>query len=212
MEKYLNFKQKIEYDKLDEVVKIIKKGGLVIFPTDTVYGIGADCYNINAIEKIYEVKKRPKDKPISLLISDLSMIDDIACEVSNKERKIIEKFFPGPLTIILKKSNKIPNIVTAGKDTVGVRMPENEIALELIRKVGRPLATPSANISGENSGIEYDQIIKDFSGKIDYFIDSGKSQNGISSTIVKIENDTVCILREGIITKDDIERVLKEVK
>lgn len=135
MEKYLDFRNGIEYDKLKEASEKIKNGGVVIFPTETVYGIGADCLNQEAVEKIYEIKQRPKEKAISLLISNLSMIDEIAVDVSEKERKIMEVFFPGPLTIILRKSSKVPDIVTAGKDTVGVRMPENEIALKLIEEV-----------------------------------------------------------------------------
>ena len=109
---------------------------------------------------------------------------------------------------ILKKSKKVPDIVTAGFDTVGVRMPENEIALKLIREVGKPLATPSANISGKPSGTEYSEIIKDFDGKIDCFIDGGKTKIGFASTIVKVENGEIKILREGKITKEDIEKVL----
>ncbi len=208
MEKYIDFRNGIEYDKLKEVASLINDGGVVIFPTETVYGIGGDAFNEKAVEKIYELKSRPKSKAISLLIGDLSMIDDLAVDVSETERKIIENFFPGPLTIILKKSKKVPDIVTAGFDTVGVRMPENEIALKLIREVGKPLATPSANISGKPSGTEYSEIIKDFDGKIDCFIDGGKTKIGFASTIVKVENGEIKILREGKITKEDIEKVL----
>lgn len=208
MEKYIDFRNGIEYDKLKEVASLINDGGIVIFPTETVYGIGGDAFNEKSVEKIYELKNRPKEKAISLLVGDLSMIDDLAVNVSETERKIIENFFPGPLTIILKKSKKVPDIVTAGFDTVGVRMPENEIALKLIREVGKPLATPSANISGKPSGTEYSEIIKDFDGKIDCFIDGGKTKIGFASTIVKVENGEIKILREGKITKEDIEKVL----
>lgn len=212
MEKYIDFKNGIENKKLDEVAEKIKNGGIVIFPTETVYGIGANSYNIDAVQKIYDIKKRPKEKALSLLISNFKMIDEIAKNVSKEERLIMKKFFPGPLTIILKKSDKISDLVTAGKDTVGVRMPENEIALKLIDRVGVPLATPSANISGKPAGTEYNEIIKDFSGKIDYFIDGGKTKIGKSSTIVELQDGEINILREGKITKDDIKKVLKEVK
>lgn len=151
MENYIDFKKEIEYEKIKMVAKKINEGGIVIFPTDTVYGIGVNPFNLEAVNKVYEIKKRPKEKPLSLLISDLSMIDEIAVDVTKKERKIIEAFFPGPLTIILKKSHKLPKFVTSGKDTVGVRMPKNEVALKLISEVGKPLATPSANISGKPS-------------------------------------------------------------
>ena len=137
---YVNFESEIEVNKLKKIAEIIKKGGIVIVPTETVYGIGADCFNDKAVEKIYDVKKRPRDKAISLLISDLKMLDDIAVNITEDERKIMETFFPGPLTIILEKSSKVSNIVTAGKDTVGVRMPENEIALKLINEVRKTIS------------------------------------------------------------------------
>lgn len=211
MYSYIDFKNEIEYGKLKEASEILKNGGIGIFPTETVYGIGADCFNEMAVKKIYEVKNRPKTKALSVLISNLSMLNQIAKNISKEEMKVMEKFFPGPLTLILEKNENVPEIVTAGKDTIGVRMPENEIALKLIEEVGRPLATPSANISNKPSGTEYNQIIDDFKDNINFFIDSGKSKIGLSSTIVKIENKKVNILREGIITKEDIENILKEV-
>lgn len=211
MEHYIDLKNKTEYEKINQVAEILKQGGIVVFPTETVYGIGADCFNSEAVERIYEIKNRPREKAISVLISNLEMVNDLAIDISKEERKIMEKFFPGPLTIILKKSNKVSNIVTAGKDTVGVRMPENEIALKLIELVGKPLATPSANLSGEPSGIELNQIMKSFGEKVDYYIDGGKSKLAMPSTIVKVENGKIHILREGVITKEDIEKVLEEV-
>ncbi len=135
MEKYIDFKNGIEYDKLKEVAEAINKSGIVIFPTETVYGIGANCFDVTAVNKIYEVKQRPKEKPLSVLVSDFSMIEEVAINISDVERKIMEKFFPGPLTIVLKKSPKVPDIVTAGGNSIGVRMPENEIALKLIKEV-----------------------------------------------------------------------------
>ena len=212
MYNYIDFKNGIEYDKLKEAADIIKNGGIGIFPTETVYGIGADCFNSEAVERVYEAKNRPKNKAMSVLVNDISMIEEIALKISKEERIIIEKFFPGPLTIILKKNPKVSDVVTAGKDTIGVRMPQNKIALKLIEEVGRPIATPSANISDKPSGLEYSQIIKDFENKIDFFIDSGKSKIGLSSTIVKIEDGKVNILREGIITKEEIEKVLNVQK
>ena len=127
---------------------------------------------------------------------------------------VIKAFMPGPITIILNKSEVVPSIVTAGKDTIGVRMPQNEIARSLVELAGVPIATPSANLSGKPSGTEYCEIIKDFKNKIDYFIDSGKSKIGLASTIVRIEDNNVHILREGPISKEDIEEVirLKDIK
>ena len=141
MKCYIDLKNGIEYDKIKIAAEKIKQGGIVIFPTDTVYGIGADSFNSNAVEKIYEAKERPKEKAISVLVSNLKMVDDLAIDISDEERKIMEKFFPGPLTIILKKSSKVSDLVTAGKDTIGVRMPENEIALRLIEEARKTACT-----------------------------------------------------------------------
>ena len=138
MEKYIDFKNGIKYNELKEVANSINNGGIAIFPTETVYGIGTNCFDEKAVEKIYEAKQRPKTKALSVLVADFEMIEKIAENISKEERKIIEKFFPGPLTIILKKNKNVPNIVTAGKDTIGVRMPENEIALSLIKEVRKP--------------------------------------------------------------------------
>ena len=128
MSKYINFENDIEYTKLKEVATAIKNGKVVVFPTETVYGIGTNGLDEKAIEKLYKLKKRPKNKPISLLVNNIDMINDIAEDITELEYKLINKFMPGPLTIILKKKNKIPDILTANSSTVGIRIPENEIA------------------------------------------------------------------------------------
>ena len=158
MSKYINFKNNIEYTKLKEVATAIKNGQVVVFPTETVYGIGTNGLDEKAIEKLYKLKKRPKNKPISLLVNNIDMINDIAEDITEIEYKLINKFMPGPLTIILKKKNKIPDILTANSSTVGIRIPENEIAIKLIEYANVPLATSSANISGEASGINLKNI------------------------------------------------------
>lgn len=208
MEKYIDLKNNDNYEILNKPAEIIKNGGIVIFPTETVYGIGTNAFNEEAVRKIYTIKKRPLDKPISLLVSDIEMIKSIAQNITDKEMKIIEHFFPGPLTIILKKKDIIPDIVTAGGDTVGIRMPAGEIARKLVELSGVPIATPSANISGKKSGTNVESIIGDFENKVDYIIDNGDSILGISSTIVKIEDDNLIILREGSIKKEEIEKVI----
>ena len=177
MQNYLDSREKINYEKIKEVAKCIKQGGIVIFPTETVYGIGVNGLNENAIKKLYEVKQRPEKKPISLLVNSLDMINEIAKDITTVEYKLIEKFFPGPLTIVLKKKDIVPNILTPGIDTVGIRMPENEIALKLIEYAGVPIATSSCNISGKPSATNLQEIMKDFEGKVDYFIDNGPSKN-----------------------------------
>ena len=200
---YLDLKNNKDYIKLIEPAQIIKNGGLVIFPTETVYGIGANGLDKNAIKKIYEAKQRPLNKPISLLVSNIDMIESVAKDITDIEYAIIKKFFPGPLTIILKKKETIPDILT-----IGIRMPANDIALNLINYAGVPLATPSANISGKPSGTNLKDIIKDFDGNVDCFIDDGPSKIGLASTIVKVVDGVPHILRQGSISIDEINSVI----
>lgn len=209
MEKYINLKTNLNYEKLKEPAKIIRDGGIVIFPTETVYGIGTNGLDEKAIKKIYEVKQRSFNKPISLLVNNIEMVNKIAKNISKLEYKIMESFFPGPLTIILEKRDIIPNILTANTNTVGIRMPSGKIAKKLIEYAGVPIATPSANISGRPSGTNIKDIQKDFEGKVDYFIDNGESKLGVPSTIVKVINDEVHILREGSISKKQINRIIQ---
>ena len=201
---YLDCKNKIDFDKLKEISQIIKNGGIVVFPTETVYGIGTNGLNKEAISRLYEVKQRPTNKPISLLVSSIDMAEMVAKDITDMEYKLMEKFFPGPLTIILKKKSNVPDNLTNNTDTVGVRMPDNIIAKELIEYANVPIATPSANISGKPSGTDINTIMNDFKDKVDYYIDGGKSKLGIGSTIVKLENGYPVILREGSISKKQI--------
>jgi L-threonylcarbamoyladenylate synthase len=209
MEKYIDFKNGIDIDKLKEVADAVKNGEIAIFPTETVYGIGTNGLMEKAVKKVYEVKRRPITKPINLLVSDFYMIEKIAKNITEVEYKLMRNFFPGPLTIILNKSDIVPNVVTAGGKTVGVRMPEGDIARKLVELAGVPIATPSANISDKPSGTNYENIIKDFHSKVDYFIDGGESKIGIASTIVKVEEGKPQILREGSISKEEIFESLK---
>ena len=210
MKNYLDLKNEVNYEKLQEAAQIIKQGGIVVFPTETVYGIGTSGLDEKAIDNLYKIKERPKNKPISLLVSDIQMIEDLAEDITDMEYKIIKNFFPGPLTIILKKKKTIPNNLTANQDTVGIRMPSNKIARELIKYAGVPIATPSANISGKPSATNIDSIVKDFGNKVDYYIDGGESDIGISSTIVKVCNNIPCILRKGTITEEQIYKAIKQ--
>lgn len=211
MSKYLDLTNNKDYTNLKEPADIIKNGGLVVFPTETVYGIGANSLKANAVKKLYKIKQRPLNKPISVLVSNIEMIENVAKDISTIEYELMKEFFPGPLTIILKKKKNVPNIVTAGGETIGVRMPENEIALKLIEYVGYPIATPSANISGNPSGIEIKNIMKEFEDKVDYYIDGGKSKLGVASTIVQVIDGVPHILREGSILKKQIEDICKKV-
>lgn len=212
MQNYLNLKNNPDYIKLKEPAKIIKHGGIVVFPTETVYGIGTNGLNEKAVKKLYAIKQRPLSKPISLLVNSIDMINEIAKDITKLEYALIKEFFPGPLTIILKKKEIVPDIVTANSDTVGVRMPANEIALKLIEYSEVPIATPSANISGRTSGTNIDDIMKDFDGKVDWCIDDGPSKIGLASTIVQVVNGIPNILRQGAITEEQIKYVCLKYK
>lgn len=202
--KYINLKDNIDLEKLKKPAEMIKEGKIVIFPTETVYGIGTNGLKSDSIKKIYEIKKRDFNKPISLLVNSIKMIESVAKNISDLEYALINRFCPGPFTIILKKKEEVPDILTANGDTVGIRMPDSLIARILIDYSGVPIATPSANISGKPSGTSVDNIMKDFKDSVDCIIDNGESKLGVASTIVKVENENPIILREGSIKKDEI--------
>lgn len=204
---YIDLKEK-DFTKLEEPAQIIKNGGIVVFPTETVYGIGANALNAEAVKKIYEIKKRPLSKPITLLVNSIDMIKRVAKDITPFEYAIIKKFFPGPLTIILQKKDVVPDIVTSGGSTVGIRMPANEIALELINRAGVPLATPSANISDKPSKTNIKDVMSDFPEGVDCFIDGGKSKIGVASTIVQVIDGVPHILRQGTITEEQINKLI----
>jgi L-threonylcarbamoyladenylate synthase len=204
---YIDLKEK-DFTKLEEPAQIIKNGGIVVFPTETVYGIGANALNAEAVKKIYEIKKRPLSKPITLLVNSIDMIERVAKDITPFEYAIIKKFFPGPLTIILQKKDVVPDIVTSGGSTVGIRMPANEIALELINRAGVPLATPSANISDKPSKTNIKDVMSDFPEGVDCFIDGGKSKIGVASTIVQVIDGVPHILRQGTITEEQINKLI----
>ena len=204
MQNYLDFRNNINFDTLIQPANVIKSGGIVVFPTETVYGIGANGLNENAVKRLYEVKQRPFNKPISLLVNSIDMINEIAKDITELEYDLMRKFFPGPLTTILKKKDIVPNIVTANSNTVGVRMPANETALKLIEYAGVPIATPSANISGKPSATNLKEVMENFGEEVDYYIDGGTSKIGIASTIVQVIDEVPHILRQGSISKEEI--------
>lgn len=206
MENYLDFRKKWKKEQLKEPAKILKNGGIVVFPTETVYAIGTNGLNEEAVKRLYKTKQRPSTKPMSLLVSDIEMVKKITKNISEKEYQLMEKFFPGPFTLVLKKNNMIPDTVTAGKDTVGIRMPENVIAQELIKIAGVPIAAPSANISDKPSGTNIEMIWEDFKEKVDFWIDGGESKIGIPSTIVQVIKGKACVLREGNISKEELQK------
>ena len=194
-------------DTLNEAAAIIKNGGLVAFPTETVYGLGADGFNEEACRKLYEVKGRSRKKPLSLMVANRDMVDEIA-EISPIAERLIEAFLPGPLTLILNKKSIVPDFVTAGSQTVGVRMPNNHITLALINAANCPIAAPSANPSNAPAPTTAQDVLKYFDGKIPLILDGGSCEIGLSSTIVDLTAATPAILRYGAINESDIFKVM----
>ncbi len=193
--------------------KILKNGGLIAFPTETVYGLGANGLDEAAVSKVYKAKGRPSDNPMILHISEIDEIYGITDELSEDGKKLTEAFWPGPLTVVVKRKEIVPNTTTGGLDTVGVRMPSDKVARALIKAAGVPIAAPSANLSGKPSPTMAEHVIKDMNGRIDGIICGDKCQVGIESTVVSVVGDTPIILRPGKITREDMSKVLgKEVK
>lgn len=196
---------------IDEAAGILKNGGLVAFPTETVYGLGADFLNEKAVKNIYAAKGRPSDNPLIVHIADKEAVYELASEVPDNAKKLAEKFWPGPLTMIMKKSEMVPKYITGGLDTVAVRMPANAIALELIKRSGVYVAAPSANLSGKPSTTTAEHVINDLKGRIDMIIAAKESQVGIESTIVDVSGEVPIILRPGAITREMLEEQLVRV-
>ena len=188
--------------------KLIQAGQIVAFPTETVYGLGANGFDVDACRKIFLVKERPADKPLTLHVATFEMIEQIA-EINLAAEKLIEKFLPGPLTIILPKKNIVPDFVTCNSKSVGVRFPNNKIAQDLIKIAGVPVAAPSANISGKNPPVTAQEVFENLSGRLEIILDGGKCDVGISSTILDISTGVPKILRQGIISAASINEVLK---
>jgi L-threonylcarbamoyladenylate synthase len=205
----VRFKKGID-EKIKKAAEIIKSGGVVAFPTETVYGLGANAYDEQAVKKIFELKGRPQDNPLIVHISKKQDVYIVAREVPEKAKVLIREFWPGPLTLVLPKNPSIPDIVTAGLDTVAVRMPDHPIALKLIRLSGVPIAAPSANISGKPSATQPEHIKKYFGEKV--FLIEGEVKIGIESTVLDLTEDVPKILRPGAITKEMIERKIGKVE
>lgn len=196
-----------EPSKIKEAAEVIKKGGTVAFPTETVYGLGAAALNPEAIRKVFKAKGRPSDNPLIVHIADIGDIVPIVKRPSKAALALIDRFWPGPLTIILKKKKIVPDIVTGGLDTVAVRMPDNKIALSLIKKAGVPLVAPSANLSGKPSPTRAKDVDADLYGKIDVIIDGGKTRIGIESTVIDMTTSPPTLLRPGGLPVEEIEKV-----
>jgi len=201
-----------EIAKLHDAVKVIKSGGTVAFPTETVYGLGANGLDEAACAKIYEAKGRPSDNPLILHISDISQLDSLVAEVSPTARLLAENFWPGPMTLVMKRTSLVPSLVSGGLDTVAIRMPSNRIAHELIKQAGVPIAAPSANVSGRPSSTRAEHVETDLTGQVDMIIDGGSSVYGLESTIVDVSGGGLpCLLRPGSITIEQLESVIGKI-
>ena len=201
-------KENIEY-----AAKLLKDGEICAIPTETVYGLAANALNKNAVAKIFAAKGRPQDNPLIVHINNLSMLDSLVKSVPETAKKLAEKFWPGPLTMIFKKSDIIPTCVTAGMDTVAIRFPSHPVAQQIIEAAKLPLAAPSANLSGKPSPTKADHVFSDLNGKIPAIIDGGSCEFGLESTVVLInDDDSITLLRPGAVTLNKLHSVVPDVK
>ncbi|MCI2062440.1 MAG: threonylcarbamoyl-AMP synthase [Eubacteriaceae bacterium] len=202
----------IVYEPTEENIKkcaeIIRKGGLVAFPTETVYGLGADAFNEDACRRVYEAKGRPSDNPLIVHIARASDIGQLTPRLSEDIVKLIDNFWPGPLTLVVKKKDTISKTVSGGLDTVAIRLPDSEATRALINWAGTPIVGPSANTSGRPSPTKAEHVLHDLDGRIDAIIDEGDCRVGIESTVLDMTGDVPTILRPGIVTRENLEAAL----
>ena len=190
---------------------LIRRGEIIAFPTETVYGLGGNALDPSSVSKIFEIKGRPPDNPLIIHVADMKMLKTLVIQIPPKAHRIIKKFWPGPITLILKKSNIVPEITTGGLNTVAVRIPRDKIALALIKKSGLPIAAPSANISGRPSPTSAIHVKDDLAGKIKLILDGGSTTIGIESTVIDMTQHIPVILRPGGISKESIEDEIGKV-
>jgi L-threonylcarbamoyladenylate synthase len=197
-------------DNIAKAAKYIRSGDIVAFPTETVYGLGADVFNPLAVKKIFEVKKRPFFDPLIVHIADFDQIRELTGQVNKQLEKIINTFWPGPLTLVLPKKKIVPEIVSSGLETIAVRMPQNKIALQLIKKAKTPLAAPSANLFSRLSPTKAEHVWHQLGERVPIILNGGPCQVGLESTIIKIENKKINLLRLGGVTIEQLEKKLGE--
>ncbi|AEH51615.1 L-threonylcarbamoyladenylate synthase [Pseudothermotoga thermarum] len=197
---------------LQRAAKVIKEGGVVAFPTETVYGLGADCFNVVGVLKIFKVKNRPPDNPLIVHICELQQLYELVEQDTKIAEKVIEKFWPGPVTLIFKKSAKVPKEVTGGLETIAVRMPSHPVARLLIKLSGTPIAAPSANLSGRPSPTKAEHVVEDLYGLIDVIIDAGETPLGLESSIIDFSKDRPILLRPGPATIEELKQVIPDLE
>ncbi len=204
--------KKFNSSELKEAVDLLKKGEVVVFPTETVYGLGANAFNESAVSKIFQAKNRPADNPTIVHISSIHHLHQVVASVPKPAIKLIKAFWPGPLTLVLPKSKDLPLNVTAGLDSVAVRMPSNKVALALIKECDFPIAAPSANTSGKPSPTTAKHAFDDLNGRVLLVIDSGACEHGLESTVLSLLEKTPVLLRPGSVTVEQIQKVIGKIK
>ena len=204
--------QKPDIGKIRIAADILRKGGLVAFPTETVYGLGADALNQKAVSALFKAKKRPTDNPPIIHVENINDIYRIAEKIPSKAVKLMKELWPGPLTLVFKRSKTIPDVTVAGLDTIAVRMPKHAVALALIRESHCPIAAPSANLAGKPSPTSAQHVFDDLNGRIDAILDGGQTQIGVESTVLDLSVDPPLILRPGGTPLEALRRILGDVK
>lgn len=202
----------IDQEIIAQAAELIKRGEVVAFPTETVYGLGADGLNPDAVRAIFTAKGRPADNPLILHICRIADLSRIAAEIPDQARQLMERFWPGPLTVVLPRTELVPDVVTAGLDTVAIRMPSHPVAQALIAASGVPLAAPSANLSGKPSPTRAEHVWEDLQGRIAGLIDAGPVEIGLESTVLDLSGEVPYLLRPGGISREQLEAVLGEVR
>lgn len=209
--KVLHITDAEDAEAIEEAADFLRRGELVIFPTETVYGLGADGLNPEAAEKIFAAKGRPKDNPLILHIAEADQVLDLVTHIPPKAKDCMDMFWPGPLTLIFERSDAVPDAITAGGDTVAIRMPSHPIAHAILKAAKIPVAAPSANTSGRPSPTRLSHVWEDMRGKVPLIVDSGDAAVGIESTVLDVTVDPPMIYRPGGVTKEDLEAIIGEV-
>lgn len=204
----MNFSEEVS-KQIEEGIKIIRRGGVIAFPTDTVYGVGAGAYIEEAIERVYQVKNRPREMALPLLLADVSQLHEVASYVSPSAWKLIKAFLPGGLTLIVYRSRIIKDIITAGGDTVAVRIPDHPVPIALIKGSGMPLVGTSANLSGQPALFTYEDVKNQIGDRVDYIVEGGPPPKGKESTVVDVTGEIPVILRQGAIPREELEKIVE---
>jgi L-threonylcarbamoyladenylate synthase len=193
---------------IKDIQSVLNSGGVIAFPTDTFYGLGADPFNLNALSKVFRIKQRPLNKPLLVLIHSLDQLADLTQEVTDNARKLMERFWPGPLTLIFKAAPELPDALTAGTGTIGIRLPGHPFTRRLLETLGRPLTAPSANLSNAEEPKTAQQVASTLEDKLDLIVDGGSAPGGKSSTVLDTTTNPATLIREGALSRGDLESVL----